>query len=221
LTHEGDSRVRVLLVDDHRTLAELLAVSLRYEPDLELVGHAETTAEGLRLADELRPDVVLMDYSLPDGDGVSTTRELLAANPCVRVVMLTAAKEPQLVARAATAGVCAFLTKTGGLDEILSALRTARPGAMVLAPELVANLLPATRSADEQIVPRLTPREQAVLELLGRGYDARRAARQLGISLNTCRGYVKTLLHKLGCHSQLEAVAAAHRLGLIGAVRAE
>lgn len=217
-----DPAVRVVIVDDHRTLAELLAVSLRHEPGLELVGHAPTVAEGLRLVRDEDPDVVLMDFSLPDGDGIAATREVRAARPETRVVMLTAATDPQLVARAATAGVCAFLPKTGGLDEILTALRTARSGSMVVAPELIAGLLPSTRrDPDAQIVPRLTPREQAVLELLGHGYDARRAARHLGITLNTCRGYVKSLLLKLGCHSQLEAVATAHRMGLITAVRAD
>ena len=222
VTAAGRSDIRVVMVDDHRTLAELLAVSLRHEPDLQLVGHAVTIAEGVELVRREEPDVVLMDYSLPDGDGIAATQEVRSACPDTRVVLLTAATDPHLVARAATAGACAFLAKTGGLEEILAALRTARDGSMVVAPELIAGLLPATRrDPDEQIVPRLTPREQAVLELLGRGYDARRVSRQLGITLNTCRGYVKSLLLKLGCHSQLEAVATAHRMGLIRAVRAD
>ena len=208
--------IRVLMVDDHRTLAELLALSLRPEPDLELVGCATTAAEARRLVGLHRPDAVLMDFSLPDQDGISTSREILAAYPKTRVVMLTAANDPQLVARAAAVGVCAFLPKSGGLAEILTALRTAGPGTMMVSPEVIVGLVPGARKSDEQVVPRLTPREYAVLEMLGRGYDSRHISRLLGITLNTCRGYVKSVLLKLGCHSQLEAVAKAHRLGLIG-----
>jgi DNA-binding NarL/FixJ family response regulator len=208
---------RVLIVDDHRTLAELLSLSLQQEPDLDLVGCGTTAAEGLRLIDLHQPDVVLMDFSLPDQDGLCATRQILTSYPGIRVVMLTASTDPMLVVRAAAAGVCAFLPKSGGLAEILAALRTARPETMTVSPHLLAGLSPGARpQPDQQVVPPLTPREYAVLELLGHGYDSRRTARQLGITLNTCRGYVKSLLLKLGCHSQLEAVAKAHRLGLIG-----
>jgi DNA-binding NarL/FixJ family response regulator len=206
----------VLIVDDHRTLADLLSLSLQQEPDLDLVGYGATAAEGLRLTGRHRPDVVVMDFSLPDQDGICATLEILAAYPQTRVVMLTASTDPMLVVRAAAAGVCAFLPKSGGLAEILTALRTPGSETMMVSPHLLTALDPGRQDPGRQVVPQLTPREHAVLELLGHGYDSRRAARQLGITVNTCRGYVKSLLLKLGCHSQLEAVAEAHRLGLIG-----
>jgi DNA-binding NarL/FixJ family response regulator len=213
--------MRVLIIDDHTMLAELLSTSLQFEPDLDLVGHAATAAEGLTLVGMRRPDVVLMDLGLPDQDGIVTTRKILAAYPEIRVVMLTGSADPKAVSSAAAAGVCAFLPKNGGVRDILLALRTARQGSMMVAPQVIAGMSTDEALQEAPALPRLTPREQEVLEALGRGLDTRRMARHLGITPNTCRGYIKSLLLKLGCHSQLEAVARAHELRLIDSPRAE
>jgi DNA-binding NarL/FixJ family response regulator len=207
--------MRVLIVDDHTMLAELLSTSLQFEQDLELVGHATTAAEGLSLVGLRRPDVILMDLSLPDQDGIATSRKILSTYPEIRIIMLTASTDPQAVSSAAAAGICAFLPKSGGVSDILLALRTARQGSMMLSTQIIAGMSSGATQSEGQVVPRLTPREQEVLELLGRGMDTRRVARQLGITPNTCRGYIKSLLLKLGAHSQLEAVARAHELRLI------
>ena len=105
-----------------------------------------------------------------------------------------------------------MLPKDGALNDLLAAIRTARRGQVILSPSAIAA---GHGSADVPV--SLTPREHAVLEMLGDGLDAQGIARRLGISLNTCRGYVKTILSKLGAHSQLEAVAVASRLGLLTA----
>ena len=134
--------------------------------------------------------------------------------------MLTATHDGSLISRAAAAGVCGFVAKTGAFGEVLSAIRTARSGSMVIDPTVLARLVPSQRKtaeeeSDRMVAPLLTPREQEVLGLLGAGMDARAIARTLSISLHTCRGYVKSVLAKLDCHSQLEAVVAAGRLGLL------
>jgi DNA-binding NarL/FixJ family response regulator len=212
--------IRVLVVDDHQTFAELLALALAGQPSLRYVGHARNAAEALRLVGEVQPDVVLMDVQLPDVDGITVTERLLALYPAIRVVVLTAYTEPALVARAATAGASGFLTKDGALGDVLHALHTAHGGGMTVSSHLLAGLLSSPGQPEPgPSVPgtRLTSREYEVLRLMGRGLDVRTIARELTISPHTCRGYVKILLAKLGAHSQLEAVAIATRRGMLAA----
>lgn len=213
--------LRVVVIDDHTTLAELLAMALSEQDDIDCVGHAATAEAGLRLVALTRPDVVLMDFGLPDLDGVRATARLLADHPEIRVVILTAATDPHLIAQAAAAGAVAFVPKSGGLAEVLAAVRNSRSGNMVVDAGLLGTILDTPRGAIRPAAggPVLTPREREVLELLGLGLDVRRSAKKLGISLHTCRGHVKSLLAKFSCHSQLEVVVAATRIGLIDVPR--
>lgn len=208
-------QISVLVVDDHQTFAELLALALLAEPTLRYVGHARTSAEALHMVGMLRPDVVLMDVELPDLDGLATTELLLQRYPQQRVVVLTAHAEAALVARAALAGACGFLPKGGALADVLQALRTAHRGGMVVPAHLLAGALAAPVAGPSAgAAAGLTGREREVLTMMGRGSDTRGIARELGISLHTCRGYIKSILAKLGAHSQLEAVMTAIQLGL-------
>jgi DNA-binding NarL/FixJ family response regulator len=214
--------IRVLVVDRHQTFAELLGLALAGQPDLSHVGHAATGAEARRLVAELRPDVVLMDVDLPDGDGIVVTEQLRSAYPATRIVVLTAGTGPDLVGRATAAGASGFLTKNGALGDVLHAVHTAHGGGMTVSSHLLAGLLRSTGPAaggGAAASGGLTGRELEVLRLMGAGLDARAIARQLGISVHTCRGYVKSVLAKLEAHSQLEAVAVATRRGLLGTDR--
>jgi DNA-binding NarL/FixJ family response regulator len=217
LVGEDESRVTVLVVDDHQTFAELLAIALQAEPSLVYAGHASTSEQARELVARLRPDVVLMDVALPDVDGIATTAQLIAEYPQLRVVILTAHAEPSLVASAVAAGACGFLPKDGALRDVLQALRTAHRGGMVVPAHLLAGALdPSKRQPTVPgPAPVLTAREQDVLHLMVRGLDARGIARELGISLHTYRGYLKSILAKLDAHSQLEAVMKAIRIGLL------
>jgi DNA-binding NarL/FixJ family response regulator len=212
---------RVLVVDDHRTFADLVVMALAAEPDLDCVGAAHDAARARAMATELRPDMILMDVNLGADDGLDLTAELVAARPELRVVVLTAHGEPRVMRRAASVGACTLLPKDGSLPELLSALRTARTGSLVLHPALLRVLVAEETEAAHAGLPLspLTAQEQRVLELLGAGRDVRRIARELQISVNTCRGYVKSLLAKLDAHSQLEAVVVAGMHGLIDAPR--
>jgi DNA-binding NarL/FixJ family response regulator len=206
--------ITVLVVDAHQTFAELLGVALGGQPDLRYVGHARTGAEAVRLATELRPDVVLLDPELSDADGIAIAELLRHRLPDTRVVILTASNEPSLVGRATAAGASGFLTKDGALGDVLNAVHTAHGGGMTVSTDILARLLRSTAP----VTPGggLTAREHEVLVLMAAGHDARAIARRLGISVHTCRGHVKAVLAKLGAHSQLEAVAVATRRGLIG-----
>lgn len=220
-TTEIDSRLyaaggrpqRVLVVDDHQTFAELLQRALDSEDDIECIGHACNAGEAVQLVEALDPDVVLMDLELPDGDGLSLTESLVARHPELKVLILTAHASSGEFTRAGAAGACGFLAKTGSLDDLLYALRSAHLGSVVLPASVAAGLGNHTASPRGDL--GLTPRELDVLRLLGRGLDPRAISRELSVSLHTCRGYVKSVLMKLDAHSQLEAVVVASRSGLI------
>ena len=214
---------RVVVVDDPRTFAELLADALDREDDLTCVGLGGSGDEAVALVERLRPDLVLMDVQMPSGDGITATRRIVEAGHRARVVVLTAHTDVAFVQQAADAGAAAFVPKDGALDTMLDTLRAVRDGAVdFLVPRSLLDGaaepewgLPGVAVADRPVLDILTPRETDVLQLMGEGLDVRTIARELGITEQTCRGYVKSLLSKLGAHSQLQAVVTAWRLGLL------
>jgi DNA-binding NarL/FixJ family response regulator len=210
--------IRILIVDDHTTFTELLTEALDREPDLLTVGSTNNGRRAIGLCRELGPDLVVLDYHLPDLSGLSVAAEILAEFPAIRIVMLTGDPTPEAVQHAATIGISAFLPKDGSLASMLSTLRTVRVGGFLVHPSLVAQLY-ARWSQHEHQNPgqTFTRRELEVLHLMAQGNDVRANAVILGISENTCRGYVKSILAKLEVHTQLEAVVSATRLGLVGA----
>jgi DNA-binding NarL/FixJ family response regulator len=216
LVSEEESLVsRVLVVDDHRTFAELLSRALDAEPDLRCVGYAQNAAEARELVELLKPDVVLMDLEMPDQDGISATSDLVRKHPDLKVLILTAHAGEREMARAGAAGASGFLAKDGSLTDVLEALRNARRGSLILPPSVLAGFANRVSNWEPSADPGLTPRELEVLQLLGQGRDPRTISKELGVSLHTCRGYVKSILAKLDAHSQLEAVVVATRYGLI------
>jgi len=204
----------VVVVDDHTTFADLLAMALDHEPDLTCVGTAAGVASGLAMVEELRPDLVIMDVQLGDGDGIAATAELTRTYPELRVVVLTAHIDSALMQRAADAGACCLLPKDGSLPELLTTLRSTRQGGLIIHPALLKFLMTSNPPCIDNLPP-LTPRERDVLRMLAGGSETRAIAKNLGISVNTCRGYVKNLLLKLNAHSQLEAVVIATNRGLV------
>ncbi|MDJ0379075.1 response regulator transcription factor [Cryobacterium sp. PH31-L1] len=214
-------QIRILVVDDHTTFAELLTGSLDREPDLCSVGFANSVASGIQACLALSPDVVIMDYHLPDGSGFVAAIAILARAPHIRIIILTGDPALEALEHAAAIGVCAFLPKDGTLATVLDTVRHARLGGFTVHPSLVGRLSARRRQRVEEIsFPNLTKRELEVLRLMGEGSDVRANAKVLGISENTCRGHVKAILGKLGAHSQLEAVVIASRLGLVPAQHA-
>ena len=207
--------LKVLVVDDHSTFAELLTGAIDREPDLVSVGHATTGAAGVAMFDKLRPDVVLMDLQLPDIDGFAATAQIVAISPQARVIMLTAHVTVAVVAAAAASGVCGFLPKDGHLADMLKTVRTAEPGNLAVDPALLARLIGQPQAPSRTLARPLSQRELTVLTRMADGKDVTSIARELRISAHTCRGHVKAVLDKLGAHSQLEAVVIAVRIGLI------
>lgn len=211
----GEGTVRVLLVDDERSYAEAMTVAIDREDDLECVGVAASVSEARKMAAEHAPDVVLMDVRLPDGNGVDATAAIKADRPSSRVLLLTGDADPAMLARAASAGASGFLLKGDSLCSILDAIRAARDGGLVLRAGTLASILAKIdrSTPSDAALARLTTREREVLALLVSGFDARTIAAHLGMTVNTARSHIKSLLAKLGVHSQLEAVVAAVKAG--------
>jgi DNA-binding NarL/FixJ family response regulator len=211
---------RVLIVDDHGAFAGALAFTIDGHADLACVGTAGTLAAAASLIDELRPDVVLMDVLLPDGNGIDAVPSIVAASPGTRVLVLTGHADVAVLSRAATNGASGFLPKESPIEAVINAIRAAVSGQMLVDGPTLASILGRLTESPRPPqaapgVPVLTRRESDVLRLMGQGQDPHAIAAGLGISLNTCRGYQKSLLAKLGAHSQLEAVVVGTRLGLL------
>lgn len=206
---EGAAARRIVIVDDHRTFVELLSHALDGVTGLQCVGTAYDPGAGLDLVARLRPDLVVMDYEFPGGtDGLTATAQIRSRFPEVHVVVLTGRADPHMVQRAAEAGASSLLPKNGSLPDLLEALQRAGAGGLLVHPSLL--LAPAPE--DQKLLSR---RELEVVTMLSVGLTATEIAEQLGITRNTCRGYIKSVLWKLGAHTQLEAVALARRKHLV------
>ena len=208
-------RIRVVICDDHQVVAQGLAMILRAEPDIEVVGVAGSVAEVRAMAVECRPDVVLMDYALPDGDGVAATAAIRASQPDVRVVMLTSFVDEEVLVAAIEAGCSGYVTKHKGAEELTTAVRLAADGEALVSPDMLARLLPRLRRTHHGVGWDLTAREREVLDLLAIGESKEAIAGRLFLSTNTVRNHIQNILTKLGAHSRLEAVATAAREGLL------
>jgi DNA-binding NarL/FixJ family response regulator len=208
------STIHVLIVDDHTTFAELLAMALETESDFVCVGMATTGVDAMEIAMRTRPDIVVMDIQLGNENGLDVARRIREALPEVVVAVVSAHRDPSWVAKAAQAGASAFAPKTGSFSEMLHVLRGATKGSMLVAPSLFRQVV-TTAAEPRRAIERLTAREQEVLLLMGKGIAPADMAHVLNIRVNTCRSYVKAIHSKLGVRSQLEAVVKAQQLGLI------
>jgi DNA-binding NarL/FixJ family response regulator len=210
-------RTRVLVVDDHRTFAELLSGALS-GAGMDPVGIAHSATDAVRMTQCLDPDLVVMDIEMPRQDGLAATRRIRDVAPRTVIAVVTAHRDPQWVVRAAQAGASAFVPKDGSLAEMIDVLRRAQVGQMIVAPSAFDSGSHSGPDAGCALpgAPQLTRREQEVLDCLGRGMPVKSIARVLGITVETCRGYVKSLHAKLDARSQLEAVVKAQHLGLLG-----
>lgn len=209
------SALGVLIVDDHRMFAESLARLLADAEGIDVVGMASTGSKARALVATLKPRVVLIDYQMPDEDGVTVTAALKKQDPDLMVVMLTGSADDRVLLAAIDAGCSGFLTKDQAATEVADAVRAAAAGEALISPALLARLLPKLSRTQQTVGGDLTDREREVLGLLARGYANKVIAAELFLSVNTVRNYVQSLLAKLGAHSKLEAVSTAVREGLI------
>ena len=205
--------IRVLITDDHGVVRQGLRMFLSQAPEVEVVGEARDGEEALRLAREVRPDVVLMDLLMPVMDGIEATRAIKAGMPDVEVVALTSVLEDASVAGAVKAGAIGYLLKGTDADELRSAIRAAAEGRVHLAPEAAARLMREVRSPDGP--EPLTGRETEVLGLLARGRANKQISAELFIEEKTVKAHVSSILKKLGVRSRTQAALHAVRTGVV------
>lgn len=211
-----EAPIRVMIVDDHELIRESLQFVLRDEAGMEVVASVGSAEEALDAARDKLPDVVIMDYMLPDSDGAAVTRTIKAERPETKVVMLTAAVSDDVLVSSIEAGCSGFVTKERAIEEVVSAVRAAHAGEALISPSMLQRVLPKLRRSPEgRSVYDLSPREQEVLALLAKGMKNQEIASSLGISLYTVRNHIQGILIKMQAHSKMEAVAIAVRQGLV------
>jgi DNA-binding NarL/FixJ family response regulator len=215
-----NGRIRVLVVDDHDLFRTGLASLLSSQPDIDVVGQASNGRAGIRLADELQPDVVLMDQRMPGLEGPDATREILRNNPVTRVVALTVVSESAAVSAALEAGACGFLAKDSTIESVAAAVRAASQGGAWLSPRAAEVVLGQVRREDTPqgsnatLLQELSARERDVLRLIARGMDNNEIAEHLNISRRTAKNHVSNILGKLGLPNRVQAAIYAVRRGL-------
>lgn len=210
-------RVRLLIVDDHEIVRLGLRTLLGGRPEFDIVGEATTVAQAVDLAAATQPDVVIMDVRLPDGSGVAACREITAAHPHTRVVMLTSYPDEEAVEASVVAGASGYLLKQTGADELIRTIQVAASGGSLLDPAVTAGLLDRFRrlaSGDERTPDPLTPQERRVLAFIADGRTNREIGTVLHISEKTVKNYVTSLLAKLQLRRRTEAAAFAARRGI-------
>jgi two-component system, NarL family, response regulator LiaR len=205
--------IRILVADDHSVVRQGLRMFLSLDSELEVVGEAVDGAEAVRLARELRPDVVLMDLVMPRMDGIAATTEIRRELPDVEIVALTSVLEDASVVGAIRAGAIGYLLKDTQADDLRRAIKAAAAGQVQLAPQAAARLMREVRAPDSP--EPLTERETEVLRLVARGRANKEIARALRIGEQTVKTHVGNILAKLDVQSRTQAALHAVRIGLV------
>ncbi|MBW3643834.1 MAG: response regulator transcription factor [Actinobacteria bacterium] len=207
--------IKVVIVEDHAMVAEGFAAALCEEDDIHVVGIARTGEAALHLVEETAPDVVLVDFRLPDADGADVTVRIRRERPGTQVVVLTAADEPNVLRRAIEAGAAGFVHKSEPIDQVARATRAVHGGEAWFRPGALASLVGAIGRPSAAVGADLTDREREVLSLLAEGASTNAMMEALVLSPHTVRNHVRNIIMKLGAHSKLEAVTIAARAGLV------
>ncbi len=206
--------ITVLIVEDHQVVADGLSALLNDQPDMTVVGSAASVSESLTRAQELEPEVVLIDFRLSDGTGADAGIGIRQVRPDAKLIFLTREDSDAARFAAVEAGAAAFIHKSRAAAEVVDAIRTVASGGTLFTPRTIASLLNRRRQMDAQL-ESLTPREKEVLRLMAEGVASREIASRLGISYTTVRTHIRSLGSKLGVHSKLEAIVKARELALI------
>lgn len=218
-TPNPDSRkIRVLLVDTYKLMRDGMRLSLEQEPDLAVVGEAGDSATALQLARQLRPEVIVIDINLPEGDGIEVSRQILREHPATHIVIHTCSVDREHLELALAAGIRHYVLKGGSADELHAAIRQSLQQKAYLSQDAVAALIERFQELRAE-GPRNSPlplsdRETTILKLMADGRNTKEIADQLVCSVKTVDYYRKRLLGKVGVHSVAELTKYAIRKGL-------
>jgi DNA-binding NarL/FixJ family response regulator len=206
--------IRVMVVENHQVVSDGLVALVSDQPDMVMIGTADSVAEAIAKARELAPDIVLLDFRLPDGTGAQAGMRIRELVSETRLIFLSRDDSEAAQVAAIEAGASAFVHKSRGADEVIETIRLVSQGQNLITPRTIATLLNKRKTMSAQL-QSLTPRERDVLRRVAAGVSSRDIARELGISYTTVRTHIRSLGRKLGVHSKLEATAKARELGLV------
>ena len=215
------SKIKLVLADDHAVVRSGLRMLLQAQPDIEIVGEAESGKEALAQVLRLQPNVILMDIQMPGMNGIEATRQIKEAGEDTAVLALTMHEDDQYFFEMLQAGASGYLPKRAAPDELVHAIRTVSRGEVFLYPSLATRLVQSYLGGDGggdavTLVSDLTPREQEVLVLIAEGLTNPEIADKLVISVKTVDRHRENIMRKLNLHSRIELVKYAIRHGLIG-----
>lgn len=205
----------VLLADDHAMLRSGLRQTLSQQDNLELVGEASTGSSALKLARELKPDLILMDVHMPEMDGIEASRQILSELPATKIIIFSSDAARALVDEALQVGVCGYLPKEGAVEELLHAIGLVMAGKLYLSPEVSGDILTDYRkSLQGEGEPSLSDREKHLLRLVAEGRRNKEISAELNLGIKSIEAYRARLMKKLGCSSSAELVRYAVREGI-------
>jgi len=213
-----DAPIRIVVVDDHILFREGLVSIIRSEPDVEVVGQAGGVGEAIKLVGSLKPDVVLMDFGLPDGTGVDATREIMKDNPECKIVFLTMSEEDENLFAAIRSGARGYLLKNMHPTKLVATIKSVHQGESALSRTMTTRLmdeLARTKAPVHKGDPTLTQRELDVLREIASGYSNSEIADHLVVAENTVKYHVHSILGKLGLSDRREAAEYAKKHSLI------
>jgi two-component system response regulator NreC len=213
-----EEKLRLLLVDDHALVREGLHLVLSAQPDMEVVGEASNGSEAVDMVKHLRPDIVLMDITMPGMNGIEATRAIVALGPGVRVLGLTIHENPEYFFRMLAAGACGYVLKGATSAELVSAVRAVYRGGICISAAMASYMLAEhlrSRDAPKTGEDRLTARESEVLRAVARGLTNQEVADALHLSARTVESHRSNIMAKLGFTSRAQLVNFALRKGLL------
>ena len=210
--------IGVFLVDDHKFIRDGLRTLLEKNPAIKVVGEAEDGRSAVRLADKLKPDIVILDVAMPDLNGIEAARQIIADNPDVKVIALSMHSDRRFVAEMLKAGASAYLSKDYVFDELESVIRTVMADKIYLSPDIsgvvVENYVRQTAKPESSAFSVLSDREREVLQLLAEGKTAKEIAEKLNVSIKTVETHRTNIMNKLDIHRLAELTKYAVREGL-------
>jgi two-component system response regulator NreC len=209
---------KVVIADDHAIVRTGLRALLQADAGLELVGEASGGLEAVELVGQYHPEVLVLDVSMPDMDGISVTRRVKASYPDTRILILTVHEDEALLREAIKAGASGYILKRAAETELVAAIQVILRGDLYVDPAMLRSLLDdqaEPKPVSPELVEPLTPREVEVLRLLVEGYTNKQVAEKLSISTRTVEGHRANLSEKLGLHSRVELVRYAREHGFI------
>ncbi len=216
----GKNIIRVIIADDHPLVHDALRMHLQNESDIQIIGDANDGEEAVSMAAELKPDLIIMDITMPKLNGLEATRKIKAQNPDIEILVLTVHDDSEYILKILEAGAAGYLTKTILGENLVRAMRSIMDGDSILSEKIMGKLLRhALRYPEEEKNPeleeRLSLREIEIFKLAAKGLKNKEIAQQLDLNLRTIKGYLASVYAKLNVNSRTEAVITGLRSGLL------